>query len=65
MFLNLWTNSKIRLEFKQKAFDDLQYWIAAQARMVKRIMKLTEDTQRDPFGGLGKPEPLKNRLSVW
>jgi len=26
---------------------------------------LIEDTQRDPFGGIGKPEPLKNELSGW
>ena len=55
----------MRLEFKQKAFDDLQYWVATQARMAKKVMKLIEDTQRNPFGGLGKPEPLKNELSGW
>jgi len=55
----------MRLEFKQRAFDDLQHWIATNARMAKRVMKLIEDTQRDPFTGIGKPEPLKNQLSGW
>ena len=55
----------MRLEFKQRAFEDLQYWIANQPRIAKRLMKLIEDTQRDPFGGIGKPEPLKGSLSGW
>ena len=55
----------MRLEFKQKAFEDLQYWVATNARMAKKVIKLIEDTQRNPFGGLGKPEPLKNELSGW
>ena len=55
----------MRLEFKQRAFEDLQYWIATNARMAKKVMKLIEDTKRTPFGGTGKPEPLKNELSGW
>lgn len=31
--------------------------------MVERINKLIRETQRDPFAGLGKPEPLKHALS--
>jgi len=55
----------MRLEFKQRAFEDLQYWIATNARMAMKVMKLIEDTKRTPFGGIGKPEPLKNELSGW
>ena len=55
----------MRLEFKQRAFEDLQYWIATNARMAKKVMKLIEDTKLTPFGGIGKPEPLKNELSGW
>ena len=55
----------MRLEFKQRAFEDLQHWVATNARMAKKVMKLIEDTRRNPFGGLGKPEPLKNELSGW
>jgi toxin YoeB len=32
-------------------------------RMTERINNLIRDTQRDPFGGVGKPEPLKHALS--
>lgn len=31
--------------------------------MLKRINKLITDIQRDPFAGIGKPEPLKHSLS--
>lgn len=31
--------------------------------MTERINKLIRDTQREPFGGVGKPEPLKHALS--
>ena len=31
--------------------------------MVERINKLIRETQREPFAGVGKPEPLKHALS--
>ena len=49
----------MRLEFKPQAFDDLQYWVRHQPKLAKRLLRLIEETQRDPFGGIGKPEPLK------
>jgi toxin YoeB len=55
----------MRLEFKPQAFDDLQYWVRHQPKLAKRLFRLIEETQRDPFGGIGKPEPLKNELSGW
>lgn len=55
----------MRLEFKKRAFEDLQYWVTTNGRMAKRVMKLIKDTQREPFGGIGKPEPLKNELAGW
>lgn len=34
--------------------------------MLDRIMKLIEECQRDPFSGIGKPEPLKgNKRNYW
>ena len=55
----------MRLEFKPQAFDDLQHWVRHQPKLAKRLLRLIEETQRDPFGGIGKPEPLKNELSGW
>lgn len=55
----------MRLEFKPQAFEDLQYWVQYQPKIAKRIMRMIEESQRAPFGGIGKPEPLKNELSGW
>jgi toxin YoeB len=55
----------MRLEFEPTAFADLQYWVSTDTKMAKKVMKLIEDTKRAPFGGIGKPEPLKGELSGW
>ena len=55
----------MRLEFRPQAFEDLQYWVKTQPKLAKRLLRLIEDTKRDPFKGIGKPEPLKNELSGW
>ncbi len=55
----------MRLEFKPQAFEDLQYWVKYQPKIAKRILRMIEESQRDPFGGIGKPEALKNELSGW
>lgn len=51
----------MRLEFEPQAFEALQYWAATDSRLVRKILDLIEDTQRHPFTGLGKPEPLKHQ----
>ena len=53
----------MRLEFNPQAFDDLQYWVQFQPKIAKRILRMIEETLRDPSGGIGKPEPLKNEFS--
>jgi toxin YoeB len=50
------------LEFDPSAFDDLTWWVEKDRKMALRIMKLIEEIQRDPFQGLGKPEPLRHEL---
>ena len=53
----------MRLIFAEEAWGDYLYWQAQDKRMVKRINELIEATKRDPFSGIGKPEPLKHALS--
>lgn len=53
----------MRLIFADEAWDDYLYWQAQDKRMVKRINELIEATKRDPFTGIGKPEPLKHALT--
>ncbi len=55
----------MRLEFRERAFEDLQYWVQMNPKVAKRLLRLIEETKRDPFGGAGKPEPLRGELSRW
>jgi len=50
--------------FIGKAEKDLKEWKhAGNETVLKRIRKLIEEIQRDPYAGIGKPEPLKYNLS--
>ena len=51
------------LEFDAAAFEDLAWWVQQDRTKALRIMRLILDTQADPFGGIGKPEPLKHELA--
>jgi toxin YoeB len=53
----------VKLVFADEAWDDYLHWQAQDKRMVRRINELIEATQRDPFSGIGKPEPLKHALA--
>jgi toxin YoeB len=53
------------LEFKEQAFEDLQYWVQMNPKIAKRLLRLIEETKRNPFTGTGKPEPLKGELAGW
>jgi toxin YoeB len=50
------------LEFDTAAFEDLAWWIQQDRKKALRIVSLIEDIQREPFTGLGKPEPLKHEF---
>jgi Txe/YoeB family toxin of Txe-Axe toxin-antitoxin module len=39
----------MRLEFKPQAFEDLQYWVQTQPKLAKRLLRLIEENQRNPF----------------
>lgn len=51
--------------FHDKAWDELMGWLSEDKRTFKRINQLIRDIERDPFGGIGKPEPLTGDLSGW
>lgn len=51
------------VKFYSKAFDDYNYWIESNKNIYKKINQLIKDIDRDPFNGIGKPEPLKRELS--
>lgn len=49
--------------FAETAWEDYEYWQANDKSMVKKINKLLKEIERDPFSGIGKPEPLKHELA--
>ena len=51
------------LAWTKEAWKDYVYWQSQDRKTLKRINKLIVDTQRTPFEGIGKPEPLKETLS--
>jgi len=42
-----------------EAWEDYVYWQSQDKKTLKRINTLIKEIQRDPFAGIGKPEPLK------
>lgn len=52
-----------KLAWTDEAWADCLYWQTQDKKTLKRINRLITDTQRDPFQGIGKPEPLRENLS--
>jgi toxin YoeB len=55
----------VNLQFTAAAWEDYRYWQKQDRAMVERINSLLTDTMRDPFRGIGKPEPLRGDFSGW
>jgi toxin YoeB len=53
----------VKLAFTSRGWSDYTFWSESDRRMTRRINKLITDTLRDPFDGIGKPEPLRGDLS--
>ena len=51
------------LAFDPNGWEDYVYWQTQDRRTLKRINQLIADVVRDPFTGIGKPEPLKHILT--
>ena len=52
----------MRLVFQDHGREDYTSWLKTDRKMLARVNKLVEDVRRDPFTGVGKPEPLKYHL---
>lgn len=46
--------------FQPEFREDLEYWVKKDRRVALRALQLVEAVMRDPFKGLGKPEPLRH-----
>ena len=47
--------------FVDESWEDYLYWQSTDKKMLKRINDLLKDIARNPFDGIGKPEPLKHK----
>jgi toxin YoeB len=53
----------VKLTFTSEGWEDYLHWQTADRQIHKRINRLIEDTLRDPYEGIGKPERLKHALA--
>ncbi len=53
------TKTKRESVFQPEFREDLKYWVETDRKTALRICQLIESIMRDPFQGIGKPEPLK------
>ena len=53
----------LRLSWTLAAWEDYTYWQGQDKKTLKRINMLIDAARRDPFQGIGKPEPLLGNLS--
>jgi len=53
----------VKLVFADEAWDDYLQWQKQDRKMVERINRLIQEVRREPFSGVGKPEPLKHALA--
>jgi len=53
----------VDLLFLEDAWEDYQYWLQTDKPTLKRINLLIKECMREPYCGIGKPEPLKFDLS--
>ncbi len=57
------TSSRREAIFYPEFREDLQYWVQTDRKLALRTLQLVEAIMRDPFNGIGKPEPLKYLLA--
>ncbi len=49
--------------FQPEFLEDLEYWVQTDRKMALRLIKTVREILRNPFEGIGKPEPLKYEFS--
>ena len=52
----------MKISWTSTAWKDYLYWQTTDKKKLKRINELIKNTLRDPFQGIGNPEPLKHDL---
>jgi toxin YoeB len=55
----------MKLIFSERAWEDYLHWQATGRALLERVNVLIKECSRTPFTGIGKPEPLRGKLSGW
>lgn len=55
----------MKLLFTESGWEDYLHWQAADPAVLRKINELIREISRQPFKGLGKPEPLRANLAGW
>lgn len=56
----------MKLVFSDQAWEDYLWWQQpGREKGLERVNSLIKEARRQPFGGMGKPEPLKGDLTGW
>jgi toxin YoeB len=53
----------MKIVFADRGWEDFTYWVETDRKIAARIVRLIKDIEREPFDGLGKPEPLRYDLT--
>ena len=53
----------MKIVFADRGWEDFIYWVENDRKIAARIVRLIKDIEREPFDGLGKPEPLRHDLT--
>lgn len=50
-------------QFSDHAWQDYLHWQQADRQLLRRVNELIKAIEREPFAGIGKPEPLRHALA--
>jgi toxin YoeB len=53
----------MKIVFADRGWEDFTYWVENDRKIAVRILRLIKEIEREPFEGLGKPEPLRHDLT--
>lgn len=53
----------MKIVFADRGWEDFTCWVENERKIAARIVRLIKDIEREPFDGLGKPEPLRHDLT--
>jgi toxin YoeB len=56
----------MKLSWAEQAWEDYLYWQKTDKKILRRINRIITETKRNPFEGIGAPEPLRyNWKGYW